>query len=258
MNRDTANSYAAPIVKARLEGKKLTDYPGQVPDSIDEAYVIQDALIRAMDSPVVGWKVGATAAAARKRLGLDEPFSGPIFEQCALPSPARVSLAESDLRIVEAEIGFCMKKTLVPRSHPYTTENIITSIGTVHPVFELANKRLPGTFKDDVRWFVADGGLNQALIYGTGIKFLPGMELIAETVNVSIDDKHFSQGIGANAMGNPLDVVVWLANHLSARGIALKTGNWIATGLICDMVFAELGAKITAEYLTLGSVVLET
>lgn len=244
------------LAKARLASVRLAEYPCEVPVDLAAAYDEQEAMADAMALPRVGWKVGVTSAAAREMLGLEEPFCGPMYAPYVMPSPAEFSVDATDLRIVEAEIGFRMKRDLAPRSGDFTSAEVAAAIATVHPVFELANKRLPGTAKDDARWLIADGALNQAFVYGAGVAFNPDMDLAAETVRVSVDGSFVTEGVGANALGNPLNVIEWLANHLSARGITLKAGDWVSTGLICDVVFPDPGATVQAEFSSLGKVTL--
>jgi len=81
--------------------------------------------------------------------------------------------------------------------------------------------------------------------------------MATETVSVSLDGEPVTNGIGANALGDPLNVVVWLANHLSGRGITLKSGDWVSTGLLSDVVIANAGSIIIAEFQSLGTVSLE-
>ncbi len=245
------------LARARLAPTRLPDYPCSPPADLDQAYLVQDIMAAHMGSAVVGWKIGVTSKIAREMLGLDEPFSGPLFADFCLPSPAKFKVASQDLRIVEAEIGFRMKYDLVPRNAPYTTREVAAAIATVHPVFEVVNKRLPGDLKDNACWLIADGGVDHAFIYGAGIEFDPSMDMAAETVSVSLDGEPATEGIGANALGNPLDVVVWLANHLRARGITLNGDDWVSTGLIADVVVASAGSIIVAEFQSLGSVSLE-
>ncbi len=244
------------LAKARLASVRLAEYPCEVPVDLDAAYAEQEAMADAMALPRVGWKVGVTSAAAREMLGLEEPFCGPMYAPYVMPSPAEFSVDANDLRIVEAEIGFRMKSDLAPRAADFMANEVAAAIATVHPVFELANKRLPGTAKDDARWLIADGAMNQAFTYGDGVAFDAAMDLASETVRVSVDGTFVTEGIGANALGNPVDVVIWLANHLRVRGIPLRAGDWVSTGLICDVVFPDPGATVQAEFGSLGAVTL--
>jgi len=218
---------------------------------------VQDVMAANMGSKVVGWKVGATSEVARKMLEVDEPFSGPLFNDFVMAGPAKFKVLPNDLRIVEAEIAFRMKHSLELRSEPYSQEEVAASIATVHPAFEIVNKRLPGDLKDNVCWLIADGGVDHAFIYGAGIEFDRSMDMSKQTVAVRLDGAPVTDGIGANALGNPLDVVVWLVNHLSGRNITLNAGDWVSTGLICDVVIVETGSIIVADFKGLGSISLE-
>lgn len=217
---------------------------------------MQAQYLAAIGSPRVGWKVGVTSEAARQMLGFDEPFSGPMFERFTQASPGRVAVSMEDLRILEPEIGFRMGEGLPPRGAEYAMQEVQAAIATVHPVFELVNKRLPGTVKDAPGWLVADGGLHHAFVYGPGFDYAPGMDLAGEAVSVFLDGKLVTEGAGANALGDPLNVVLWLANHLRTRGIGLRAGDWVSTGLLTDVVVPEPGARVRAEFATLGQVEL--
>ncbi len=248
---------AEQLAHARLAGERLADYPAPMPQTLDEAYEIQNQVTSLLGTPIVGWKIGATSKTVRERLGIEEPLSGPLLQNSVLPSPCSFAVAPDNLRIVEAEIAFRLSRDLPPRVTPYSKDDVAHSIATVHPVFELASKRLPGSPIEDPRWMVADGGINQALIFGAAIEYEPTMNMAQETVEVRIDGKIATSGIGSTALGDPLAVVVWLANHLSERNIALRAGDWVSTGLLCDLLTPARGATTIAEFKTIGSVELK-
>jgi len=242
------------LAAARRDGRKLAEYPGEKPSDLKEAFAIQDAMVREMGVPVVGWKVGLTSERAQKLCGVDAPLAGPLFEGHVFDSGAEISMVEGDLGIVEAEIGFHLRSDLPPRDLPYERSEVLEAVGTVHPVFEWVNKRLPGDIRETAEWLVADGVINRGLVCGAGVSFDRNMELSAETVQVSKNGEMFTEGVGANALGDPLSVLVWLANDLNARGKGLRDGDWVATGLICDVAIAEPGAEFTAKFSNIGQV----
>ncbi|WP_424944673.1 2-keto-4-pentenoate hydratase [Aliiroseovarius crassostreae] len=252
----TLQEIGAAIAESRKSCKRLLKYPSPMPKSLEDAYIVQEHMARAMGEPVVGWKVGFTSATARKAAGVSEPLAGPLFQETILGNGATVDVNVDDLKIVEAEIGFRLKGDLPPSKAPYTREAVVAAIGTVHPIFEIVNKRLPGDVKETPEWLVADGSINQAVVVGDGSAFDAKKPLTAETVVLSANDKPISEGIGANAMDDPVTVLVWLANHLSARGIPLKTGELVATGLLCDLVFGEVGITYCADFQSLGTVTM--
>lgn len=213
-------------------------------------------MARAMEEPIVGWKVGFTSATARKAAGVREPLAGPLFKTSIFASGATIDVKLDDLKIVEAEIGFKLKTDLSPSQTTYTRDAVVAAIGTVHPIFEIVNKRLPGDLQETPEWLVADGSINQAVVVGRGSTFDADISLKAETVVFKANGKPISEGIGANAMEDPIGVLVWLVNHLSSRGITLKAGELVATGLLCDLVYGEVGIPYSADFQSLGSVTM--
>ena len=55
-------------------------------------------------------------------------------------------------------------------------------------------------------------------------------------------------------LGNPLNVVAWLANELPKHGRALHRGDKITTGTTAEVYLANPGDRITADFGALGSV----
>ncbi len=244
------------LAEARLTGRKLRDYPGEKPEGLEAAFAVQDALAVAMGAPVVGWKVGLTSPRAQALCGVDQPLAGPLFEGTVFDSGVELALCEGDLGVLEAEIGFRMNAPLPTREAPYVRDEVLAAIGAVLPVFEWVNKRLPGGLMDEIEWIVADGVINRALVCGAPLAFSRDMDLTAETVRVLRDGVQVSEGVGANALGDPLAVMVWLANDLNQRGKGLGVGDVVATGLIADVVQASPGARFEAVFGTLGRVSL--
>ncbi len=244
------------LAEARRAGRKLADYPCDKPGDMAQAFAAQDAMAAAMGAPVVGWKVGLTSKRAQELCGVDQPLAGPVFAGTLYQSGAELALCEADLGVLEAEIGFEMKAALPARAEAYGRDEVLAAIGAVVPLFEWVNKRLPGGLMDEIEWIVADGVINRALIRGASIAFEPGMDLKGETVRVMKDGAEITRGVGARALGDPLEVMVWLANDLRQRGKGLNPGDVAATGLICDVVMAEPGARYEAVFGTLGWVAL--
>jgi 2-keto-4-pentenoate hydratase len=55
-------------------------------------------------------------------------------------------------------------------------------------------------------------------------------------------------------MGNPLNALAWLANHLGTRGLALNSGDVVMSGAISKMLRPKVGDTIRASFSRLGSV----
>jgi 2-keto-4-pentenoate hydratase len=58
----------------------------------------------------------------------------------------------------------------------------------------------------------------------------------------------------AEVMGNPLNALAWLANHLATRGMAVEAGDVVMSGAISKMLRPKAGDTIRARFNRLGSV----
>src|SRR5207247_388976 len=59
---------------------------------------------------------------------------------------------------------------------------------------------------------------------------------------------------GAEVMGNPLNSLAWVANHLGARGLALKAGDLVMSGSVSMLLRPKAGDTVRATFTRLGSV----
>ena len=71
---------------------------------------------------------------------------------------------------------------------------------------------------------------------------------------VARDGDEIAASDGANVLGNPLNALAWLANHLAGRGHELKAGQWITTGAATGPLPAPVGSTVTADFADLGTV----
>ena len=61
------------------------------------------------------------------------------------------------------------------------------------------------------------------------------------------------QGLGGHPLVDPLIPLVWMANHLSQRGIGLQAGDVITTGSYAGCRWVAPGAQVTVEFAELGA-----
>ena len=57
------------------------------PQTMADAYAVQDGLVQCAGLDVAGYKVGATNAQVQARFGVDAPFSGRVFADFVGESP---------------------------------------------------------------------------------------------------------------------------------------------------------------------------
>ena len=55
-------------------------------------------------------------------------------------------------------------------------------------------------------------------------------------------------------LGNPVNSLAWVANHLGARGLALKAGDLVMSGSVSTLLRPKAGDTVRATFTRLGSV----
>lgn len=240
--------------EARLSGEKLAAYPGPTPSSMAEAFAIQSAVRTSIGWTHAGWKIGCTSEKAQKALHTDGPFPGPVYIERLFPTGSYVATLPSNSRTTEPEIAFTMASDLPARNKPWAVDEVLEAVATVHPSIEIVNPRLPKGFNDVVEWYVADGGLSHALVLGPGVKPLKRADYAKITNRISINGQKKYEGLGANALGGPELALTWLANDLVAKGLFLRAGDVVTTGVITAVFETSIGDLVEASYDLIGNV----
>lgn len=245
---------AQTLAQARRASVKLTQYPEPAPSSIAEGYEVQRLVTQALGWQPCGFKVGATSLKAQAILGIDRPFSALLFRERLFRSGDHVPTAAENLRVAEPEVAFVMRAALPGRDTPYTHAEVLAAVESVHPALEIASPRLPHGLAQSLPWLIADGGINDAFVLGPAVSPLPADAYAALQVQASRNGAAHTQGVGANALGDPASVLVWLVNHLPALGLGLRAGDIVTTGLVTGILEGQWGDEVRADFAALGCV----
>jgi 2-keto-4-pentenoate hydratase len=73
---------------------------------------------------------------------------------------------------------------------------------------------------------------------------------------LQVNGETVGEGKGADALGNPLAAVAWLADQLAAQGRSLKRGMIVMTGSIVKTYFPKPGDQLDFTVEGLGNTVL--
>lgn len=245
------------LLNARLSGEKLGTYPGPAPTSMADAFAIQSAIRSSIGWKHAGWKIGCTSERAQKALHTDGPFPGPLYRERLFSSGTHVETLASNSRTTEPEIAFTMARDLPARDRAWSVEEVLDAVATVHPSIEIVNPRLPKGFNDVVEWYVADGGLSHALVLGPGVMPLKRADYARITNRVSLNGVSKYSGIASNALGGPELALTWLANNLIAKGLFLRAGDVVTTGVITEVFDTSIGDHVEATYDLIGKVLVQ-
>lgn len=255
MTPASLTSVVESIVAARKARKLLPPLPAAIaPATIAEGYRLQDAFMAAWGGTVAGWKIGATAKPIMEKFKLSEPFAGPFFAADVMRSPAKPLAADHPHLCLEAEFAFRFAKSLPPKAMPYTRDEVLDAVGAVVPAYEIVGPRFERVLFDAVPTVIGDCGLNDAMVLGNDVADWRKHDLKSHPVRFLVDGKLRVEGSGAAVMGDPLNVLEWAANHLSARGITLEAGQIVSTGAAAGLMYVEPGETGVADFGALGQI----
>jgi 2-keto-4-pentenoate hydratase len=248
------------LADRRDEKTTFDDLPPEIKArNLDEAYDIQDALVELLlqkrGARLIGYKVACTNTLAQEQLKVDGPVFGRLLSNVVFDSPAKLDAASFTRRIIEPEYAFIMAQDAPQGDGPYTPESISEKIQTVLPGLELVDHR----FTD---WSLVGGlGLAQDNAYNGGwVRGAAysgdwrGLNLKDQTVTLTSSSGEMLTGSGGAVLGHPLKVMAWLANKLNSRGLMLKKGQYVTTGVTTDILTLERGDSAKADFGPLGSV----
>lgn len=243
------------LIAARGDHRRLEAFPPTCrPQSFEDGHAIQEAFVRAWSVPVAGYKIGCTSDEAQKMLGSPGPFPGRVFAPVLLKSPAKVAAKAFHRLGIEPEFAFTLARDVPPRAAEYARDEVADAVASLHGAIEIVDGRWVDWIKAGVASIVADNGANGALILGPAVSDWRKIELPKAKATLRFGEKLIAEGTGAAVLGNPLDALTWLANHLSARGYGLKAGNAVTTGTVASINFAEPGMHVTADFGAIGKV----
>jgi 2-keto-4-pentenoate hydratase len=251
---DTAQA-AALLIDARREGRVMEALPaGAEPENVKDAYAIQDAILERIDLPLAGWKVALTNDEAMHRAGADEPAVGPLYAPHIHEAPWRITEHVSSVAGFECEFAFRLGADLPASGAPYDRESVKPAVASLHPAIEVVGLRIANRRALGVRGTVADHAGNFGVCYGAAVEDWQSLDLAECGVRHLVDGEEIAASSGANVLGNPLNSLAWLANHLAGRGHALAAGHWIISGAATGPLPAPPGSTMTADFGTLGRI----
>ena len=102
--------------------------------------------------------------------------------------------------------------------------------------------------------------LPRPAIYNSAAQFGeegPDVSAIFSQVSPRGDDRGDMVNIGRHPDGHPLKPLVWLANHLAARGDGLRAGQVVTTGSYCGMVDVPLATPLAVAFGDMAKIEVE-
>lgn len=242
--RRLRNAYAAGAVPPLRDGLHPLD--------TDNAYAVQEINTRFWKSQgrrLVGRKAGLTAQSVQAQLGVDQPDFGTLFDDMAVADGGFLDPARCLQPKAEAEIAFVLGQDL--RDPATTPEMVAAAVATVHAAIEIVDSRI-ADWKISFADTVADNGSSAFFVLGQLGKQLTGLDLEGAAMAMEFNGTIVSTGVGAAALGSPLNAAAWLAQTLVGRGEPLKAGDILLAGALGPMVTLYPGDHVRAVVVGVG------
>lgn len=214
------------------------------PTDSDGAYAIQDINTQFWVNEgrrIVGRKIGLTAAAVQKQLGVDQPDYGALFDDMLINDGGTLKASSVLQPKAEAEIALVLAKDVTDPN--VDADGIRAAAAHAVAAIEIVDSRIADwkiTFADTV----ADNGSSAYFVLGTEQKSLDELDLYSCGMVLEVNGAVVSLGAGAACLGHPLNAAAWLARTMIARGQPLKAGDILMTGALGPMVALNPGDSV--------------
>ena len=263
---DITRAAAELLWRHRCAGTVLHELPPALrPSSHAQGHAIQAQLPQVAGQRVAGWKIAATSLAGQAHIKVSGPLAGRILSGGVVKAGAAVSLTGNRMRVVEPEYGFRMGRSLAPRATPYTVDEVLAAVASLHPIFEVPDSRFAEFTRAGEPQLIADAACCGPFVFGPAAPALHAtnwreLDLSSHRVRATVSGhagvRFTREGEGRAALGDPRVALAWLVNELAALGITLEAGQLVSTGTCMVPLEVQSGDTVQADFGTLGAMSL--
>lgn len=237
---------ARQFAERRAAAAGFNTFPGEVPQTLEHAYAIQQAAIDIWDRPIAGWKVGRITGALEESLG-ENRFIGPMFADSIWPlaetGPTPFPAITGGFAALEAELVAVLAD---PGAEPVNAAaDCAPFIRAWHLGIEVAGSPLAPINDLGPLASTAGFGNNMGLILGPEVQIGDPDDVECTTV---IDGETFGPRKAGLLPGGPLAAVAFAITKLRALGHAIPGGTLISTGAITGVHEVKAGQACEARF----------
>jgi 2-keto-4-pentenoate hydratase len=227
---------------------------GLRPDSRAAGYATAAAVARQSGSTVAGWKIAATSEAGQKHINVDGPIIGRILESRLLAQGASVPLGDNVMRVAEAEFAFGFASDLPPRAAPYTQDEALAAVGSLHLSIEIPDSRYSDFTKVGAAQLIADTACASWLVLGPAVdRPWRDLDLSTHAVKGLLNGQVKAEGTGRAVLGDPRQALTWFVNEASTYCGGVKAGQFVTTGTCIVPMAVAPGDDVSVDYGVRGS-----
>src|SRR6201989_1397186 len=140
--------------------------PSQRPRDRAEGYAIQAAIEQSSADALFGGKIAATSEAGQKHINVDGPMAGRILAETVIADGGIADMAGNEMRVAEPEFAFRMRVDLPARSAPYTVQQVLDAVDTLHPAIEIPDSRFADFVSAGAAQIIADNACAHLFVLG--------------------------------------------------------------------------------------------
>jgi 2-keto-4-pentenoate hydratase len=219
---------------------------------LDSAYEVQELLIQSRTSlrnRRIGRKVGLTAPAVQRQLGVDQPDFGVLLSEMQRGEDEQIPHDRLIAPRIEAEIAFIMGRDVEATDR----DSVLAAVDYVAPALEIVDSRIAG-WDIGIVDTVADNASSAYFVLGAGKATLNGYVPAGAEMIMTINGQQASTGTGADCLGDPVNALLWVAETAAALGRPLRAGEIVLSGALGPMAPLNAGDIVEARIGGLGTV----
>src|SRR6201999_4084365 len=172
------------------------------PTNRAEGYAIQAAIERYSTTNLFGWKIAATSAAGQKHINVAGPMAGRILAETVIADGGTASMAGNAMAVAEPEFAFRMARDLPPRPSPYSVQEVLAAVASLHPAIEIPDSRFSDFVSAGAAQIIADNACAHLFVLGApATANWRALDLVEEKPVIQLRGERFI-GHGKNVLGD--------------------------------------------------------
>ncbi|MDH5622127.1 MAG: fumarylacetoacetate hydrolase family protein [Gammaproteobacteria bacterium] len=249
--QDLARQIANRLVEARRQARALSGYPGIPPQSLEDAYAIQDIAIELWEERIGGWKVARVPPDLEDRFESDR-LAGPIFastiHEVTTGSTIEVPIFGGGFAALELEFVVVIGEDPPADHWSWTPDEAREMIADLRIGIGLAGSPLATINELGPAVVVSDFGNSFGLVVGPTIHNWQTRPLETLRCSARIDGHEVGEGGAYTLSGGFIRSVQFLLELAARRGLPLHAGDMIATGETTGVHSIAVGQTGIADF----------
>lgn len=236
------------LVEAHQGRHPVRVSPDEGPADPRESYAVQAQVWHALAGSArpTAWKVGAPRIDA-------EPLAAPVLPERLCPGCGRLPREMFTSVTVEAEIAVRFGRALPARQTPYSRQEILDAIESLHVAMELVDARLADPEAAGPNWRLADNLLNGALVIGDALPGWREIDWSSREVTLEADGRVLDRRTCGAPLNDLFHCLSWWLSHAGGA----RPGDIVTTGAWSGAHPAGSAARLSATFSGLGMALVE-